>query len=106
MIVPIEALFYLDVAKRAVDEVVSIGAIAGLGSGARLPARGPAEYLPTETLDAILVDELLSHPTPNPYPNPNPSPNPNPNPSPNPNQELASQNRLMDTRAQHGHREP
>ena len=64
MIVPIEALFYLDVAKRAVDEVVSIGAIAGLGSGARLPARGPAEYLPTETLDAILVDELLSHPTP------------------------------------------
>eukprot|EP00908_Phaeocystis_cordata_P025565 Transcript_8014.p1 GENE.Transcript_8014~~Transcript_8014.p1 ORF type:complete len:414 (+),score=86.23 Transcript_8014:218-1459(+) len=60
MIVPVEALFYLDVAKRAIDEIVSVGANAGLGRGAALPRRTPDAYLPPETLDTILVDELLS----------------------------------------------
>ena len=59
MVVPIEALFYLDVAKRAIDEVVSVGASAGLGAGAALPRRAPDEYMQPETLDTILVDELL-----------------------------------------------
>lgn len=59
MVVPMEALFYLDVAKRAIDEVVSVGAGAGLGAGAALPRRAPDEYMQPETLDTILVDELL-----------------------------------------------
>ena len=52
-----KALFYLDVAKRAVDEVVSIGAIAGLGSGAL-----------TLILTLALTPALTLTPTPTPTP--------------------------------------
>ena len=53
-----EALFYLDVAKRAIDEIVSVCVCAGLGTGATLPRRAPEEYLLQATLDTILVDDL------------------------------------------------
>ena len=53
MIVPLEGLFYLDVAKRAVDEIVAVGAAAGLG--ADLPPPPRSTYLPEETLEQFLV---------------------------------------------------
>ena len=53
MIVPLEGLFYLDVAKRAIDEIVAVGAAAGLGAGLPPPPR--STYLPEETLEQFLV---------------------------------------------------
>ena len=57
MIVPLEALFYLDVAKRAVDEILAVAAAAGVGGGAALPPTGPGAYLPEETLELFLVHD-------------------------------------------------
>lgn len=56
MIVPMEALFYLDVAKRSLDEVLA----AGVGDG-WLPstAVGERHYLPLEQLEMILPPEDL-----------------------------------------------
>ena len=56
MLTPLEARYYLDVAIRAVDEVLFIGASAGYVRRKDLPR---ADYLPTATLDSILaVDEV------------------------------------------------
>ncbi|KAL3892970.1 MAG: hypothetical protein SGPRY_014603 [Prymnesium sp.] len=52
MIVPLEALFYLDVAKRAIDEMLAIGEERGMIDKGVLPK---SEYLPPETLDMFLV---------------------------------------------------
>ena len=55
MLTPLEARYYLDVAMRAVDEVLFIGASEGYVRRKDLPR---AEYLPAATLDSILaVDE-------------------------------------------------
>jgi hypothetical protein len=55
MVVPLEALFYLDIAKRAVEEILQIGVNAGcLPAGAIGPA---PEYLSRETLEMILPAE-------------------------------------------------
>ena len=56
MLVPIEAIFYLDVAKRATDEVIAIGVLGGW-----LPrsALGDQVYLSRETLELILPPEDL-----------------------------------------------
>ena len=54
MIVPLEALFYLDVAKRAVDEILQLGVSEGLLDGARLPR---STYLDAETLDMFLATD-------------------------------------------------
>ena len=56
MIVPLGALFYLDVAKRAVDEILAVAAAAGVGGGP-LPPTGPGAYLPEETLELFLVHD-------------------------------------------------
>ena len=53
----LEALFYLDVAKRAVDEILAVAAAAGVGGGAALPPTGPGAYLPEETLELFLVHD-------------------------------------------------
>lgn len=57
MLVPLEALFYLDVAKRSVDEIIAVGV-----SGGWLPpsAVGERKYLPRETLEMILPAEDLA----------------------------------------------
>ena len=56
MIAPLEALYYLDVAKRAVDEVLLLGVAEGFVTRSALP---PSEYLPAEVLDQILaLDEV------------------------------------------------
>ncbi|KAL1495584.1 hypothetical protein AB1Y20_016945 [Prymnesium parvum] len=52
MIVPLEALFYLDIAKRALDEIVAIGVAEGFIAAADVPH---SEYLPRETLEMFLV---------------------------------------------------
>ena len=61
MIVPIEALFYLDVAKRAVDEVLAAAASSSPALAALLreaPGGGSAaEYLDVETLDLLLATD-------------------------------------------------
>ena len=56
MVVPLEALFYLDIAKRAVDEMAQLGLNAGLlPASSALPAdRG---YMSRETLEMILPPE-------------------------------------------------
>ena len=55
MSTPAETLFYLDVAKRAVDEVLLLGAAEGLVARSALPR---SEYLSPAALDDILaVDE-------------------------------------------------
>ena len=55
MFVPLEALFYPDIAKRAVDEILQIGVSAGyLPADALAPA---SEYLSRETLEMILPAE-------------------------------------------------
>lgn len=52
---PREARYYLDVAKRSVDEILLLGASEGLVKREALPER---EYLPAQALDEILaVDE-------------------------------------------------
>lgn len=58
MIVPLEALFYLDVAKRAIDEMLAIGEERGMIDKGVLPK---SEYLPPETLDMFLVTLLPRH---------------------------------------------
>jgi len=57
MIVPLEALFYLDVAKRAADEIVAVGVSASM-----LPreAMRDRSYLPIESLELILPAEDLA----------------------------------------------
>lgn len=57
MIVPLEALFYLDVAKRGADEIIAIGVASKM-----LPqsAVGSRRYLPVESLELILPAEDLS----------------------------------------------
>lgn len=57
MLVPVEALFYLDVAKRAVDEMIAIGVSTGWQSHSAL---GDRTYLPRETLELILPAEDLA----------------------------------------------
>ena len=52
MLVPIEALFYIDIAKRALDEVLQLGVLENLLPASELPE---AEYLPAETLDMFLT---------------------------------------------------
>ena len=56
MVVPLEALFYLDVANRAIDEVLRLGVNEGYLQASALP---PAEYMPLETLELILPAEDL-----------------------------------------------
>lgn len=56
MVVPLEARFYLDVAKRSLDEVLQIGVSRGFVRASALPA---ANYLPRETLQLILPAEEL-----------------------------------------------
>lgn len=53
MIVPLEALFYLDVAKRAVDEMIGVacGTAACEGGGPYTSI----DYMPAETLEMFLV---------------------------------------------------
>lgn len=51
MLAPLEALYYLDVAKRAIDELLQLGVAEGLVSESRLPQ---SEYLPRDVLDRIL----------------------------------------------------
>eukprot|EP00316_Scyphosphaera_apsteinii_P002152 CAMPEP_0119338140 /NCGR_PEP_ID=MMETSP1333-20130426/95430_1 /TAXON_ID=418940 /ORGANISM="Scyphosphaera apsteinii, Strain RCC1455" /LENGTH=288 /DNA_ID=CAMNT_0007349349 /DNA_START=245 /DNA_END=1111 /DNA_ORIENTATION=+ len=57
MVVPLEALFYLDIALRATDEIVAVGVCAGMLPRSTLGAR---DYLPTETLELILPPEDLA----------------------------------------------
>lgn len=55
MAAPLEALYYLDVAKRAVDEVLQLGAIEGFMERRTLL---PSTYLDSADLDVILsVDD-------------------------------------------------
>ncbi len=59
MLVPAEALFYLDIAKRAVDEILQLGVAEGLVDASALPS---SEYLPKETLQLFLVEDDEEHP--------------------------------------------
>lgn len=52
MLTSLEAFFYLDVAKRAIDEVLLLGASEGLVARSALPR---SEYLPPESLEEILA---------------------------------------------------
>ena len=56
MVVPMEALFYLDVAKRSVDEMLAVGV-----SGGWLPATalGERNYLSRDQLELVLPPEDL-----------------------------------------------
>lgn len=57
MVVPLEALFYLDIAKRAVDEMLQLGISAGLLAASALPPASESSYLSRETLEMILPAE-------------------------------------------------
>jgi hypothetical protein len=54
MVVPLEALFYLDVAKRAVDEILQLGVSEGFVAAASVPL---SEYLDEDTLGLFLASE-------------------------------------------------
>lgn len=54
MIAPLEALYYLDVAKRAVDEVLLLGACEGFVQRSELPH---SEYLPAQVLEQLLATD-------------------------------------------------
>jgi len=56
MISPFEALYYLDITKRSIDEILSLGAAEGFVARGALPS---SDYLPVKTLDQILaLDEV------------------------------------------------
>lgn len=61
MIVPIEALFYLDIAKRAVDEVLAAAASSSPALAALLrsapSSTSPSKYLDVQTLDMLLATD-------------------------------------------------
>ena len=57
MVVPLEARFYLDVAKRALDEILAVGV-----AERQLDAALPSEYLDKATLNLFLVNDDEEHP--------------------------------------------